>query len=357
MSRTTVAVIFGGMSSEHEVSRMSATTIIKNLSPDRYDVLMVGITKSGGWFLFTGDPSLIPSGEWESHPDNRSALLSPDRNTRGLLVSDGNGSYSLRPVDVVFPALHGKNGEDGSIQGLFQISGIPYVGCNVVSSAVCMDKAITNSLMETAGIRQAHYLWFFADNYQTGADKIKVKIEARLGHPIFVKPANAGSSVGVSKVSCEEELDEAVAKAAREDGKILVEEAITGQEVECAVLGNERPEASTVGEIGASAEFYDYDDKYINGTSQLYIPARLPEATIDEIRRTAARAYRLLGCNGLARADFFVRDSDGAVLLNELNTLPGFTAISMYPKLWETCGVPLPELLDRLIQLAFERRT
>lgn len=354
MSQLTVAVIFGGVSSEHEVSCLSATSILKNLSPERYRVLMVGITKAGDWYLYSGSPDQIAGGGWEQDAGNCPAMLSPSRNTKGLLVDRGRG-YEPCAVDVVFPVLHGKNGEDGTIQGLFQLSGIPFVGCNTLSSAVCMDKAITNSLMETAGIQQAHYLWFFSENYQTGAEKIKVKVENRLGYPVFVKPANAGSSVGVTKVNCEAELDAAVAKAANEDGKILIEEAVVGQEVECAVLGNERPQASTVGEIGASAEFYDYDDKYINGTSKLFIPARLPEGTIEKIRSTACRAYRLLGCTGLARADFFVRESDGAVLLNELNTLPGFTSISMYPKLWEACGVPQPELLDRLISLAFER--
>ena len=356
MSKLTVAVIFGGCSSEHEVSRLSATCILNNLSREKYDVLPVGITKSGRWFLYSGNISDIANGEWEEDLKNRPAFLSPDRGTHGLLVQNGLG-YEIKKIDVVFPALHGKNGEDGTIQGLFQLSGIPYVGCNTLSSAICMDKAVTNSLLETAGIPQAHYLWFFADNYQTGAEKIKVKIAARLGYPVFVKPANAGSSVGVSKVSCEEELDAAVEKAAREDSKILVEEAIVGQEVECAVLGNGSPETTVVGEIAASAEFYDYDDKYKNGTSQLYIPARITEEQSEKIRAHAARAYRLLGCSGLARVDFFVRDDDGAVLLNELNTLPGFTSISMYPKLWEYCGVSCPELLDRLINLAIGRES
>ena len=215
-----------------------------------------------------------------------------------------------------------------------------------------MDKAVTHSLLTAANIEQAHYLWFYADRYRTGADIIKNKITARLDFPVFVKPANAGSSVGISKVHSLDELDAAVEKAAREDSKIVVEEGIVGREVECAVMGNEDPVASTVGEIGASAEFYDYDDKYKNGTSQLFIPARLPEKTIEEIRRIAVRAYRMLGCRGLSRVDFFVREKDGSILLNEINTLPGFTAISMYPKLWAHAGVEGSELLDRLIAYA-----
>lgn len=354
MSKITVAVLFGGCSSEHEVSRMSVTSVLKNLDPEKYNILRVGITKDGRWLLFSGDSADIFGGQWESDPANRPAILSPDRSVGGLLVEAENG-WSVMPVDVIFPVLHGKNGEDGTVQGLFQLCGIPFVGCATLASAVCMDKAITNSLLEAAGIQQAHYLWFFTDSYRTGADKIKLKIEARLGYPVFVKPANAGSSVGISRVNCEAELDAAVEKASREDIKVLVEEMVVGQEVECSVLGLGHPEVSVVGEIGASAEFYDYDDKYVNGTSQLFIPAHIPDETALKIRETAARAYRMLGCSGLARADFFVRKKDGAVLLNEINTMPGFTNISMYPKLWEACGLSYGALLDRLIQLAFER--
>ena len=261
----------------------------------------------------------------------------------------------LKKSDVVFPVLHGKNGEDGTIQGLFELSGIPYVGCGTLASAVCMDKAVTHTLLSAANIEQTHYLWFYADRYLNNPEPaavIRRKIEARLQFPIFVKPANAGSSVGISKVSSMAELDAAVEKAAHEDAKIVVEEGIDGQEVECAVLGDRDAEASPVGEIGASAAFYDYDDKYKSGTSQLFIPARLDDATMEEIRRIAVRAYRLLGCSGLARVDFFVRKQDGKVLLNEINTLPGFTNISMYPKLWNFAGVSFSQLIDRLIALA-----
>ena len=258
-------------------------------------------------------------------------------------------------MDVIFPALHGKNGEDGTIQGLFQLSGIPYVGCDTESSAICMDKAVTHSLLAAADIEQAHYLWFYADRFDVAPDTIKNKIQARLDFPVFVKPANAGSSVGVSKVERFEDLDEAIRIAAREDAKIVVEEGIRGQEVECAVLGNREAQASIVGEIGASAQFYDYDDKYVNGTSQLYIPARIDEAVSDKIREVAVRAYRLLGCSGLARVDFFVTEDDHKVVLNEINTLPGFTSISMYPKLWMAMGLSYGELLDRLIDLAFQK--
>lgn len=352
MNKKKIAVIFGGCSSEHEISLLSATSVLQNLPKDKYEAVCLGITKDGRWYLFNGAVEEIKDGSWERNPLNQPAFISPDRNVRGIVV-DGKIGFDVIKIDCVFPVLHGKNGEDGTIQGLLQISGIPFVGCRALASADCMDKAVTHTLLSVAGINQAKYLWFYTHKYEAGSEKIKLKIDARLGYPIFVKPANAGSSVGVSKVTCEAELDAAVEKAAREDGKIVVEEAIIGQEVECAVLGNEQPEASCIGEIAASAEFYDYEDKYISGTSKLYIPAHLDEAVAEEVRRVAMRAYRMLGCSGLARVDFFVRNGS-EVILNEINTMPGFTSISMYPKLWEASGVSYGELIDRLITLAFE---
>lgn len=352
-AKLSLAVIFGGVSSEHEVSRMSVTSILENLSNERYEVHMVGITKEGRWLLYTGPVEDILSGAWEQGPVTP-AFLSPDPSVHGL-VALRDGKAETIHVDVIFPALHGKNGEDGTIQGLFQLSGIPYVGCDTESSAICMDKAVTHSLLSSADIEQAHYLWFYADRFEAAPDTIKNKIQARLDFPVFVKPSSAGSSVGVSKVERFEDLDQAIRKAAREDKKVVVEEGITGQEVEVAVLGNRDCDASIVGEIGASAQFYDYDDKYINGTSQLYIPARIPQEVSEKIRQTAVRAYRLLGCSGLARVDFFVTAGDNRVILNEINTLPGFTSISMYPKLWMAMGLSYGELLDKLIELALQR--
>lgn len=352
-AKLSLAVIFGGVSSEHEVSRMSVTSILENLSNERYEVHMVGITKEGRWLLYTGPVEDILSGAWEQGPVTP-AFLSPDPSVHGL-VALRDGKAETIHVDVIFPALHGKNGEDGTIQGLFQLSGIPYVGCDTESSAICMDKAVTHSLLSSADIEQAHYLWFYADRFDAAPDTIKNKIQARLDFPVFVKPSNAGSSVGVSKVERFDDLDQAIRKAAREDKKVVVEEGITGQEVEVAVLGNRDCDASLVGEIGASAQFYDYDDKYINGTSQLYIPARIPQEVSEKIRQTAVRAYRLLGCSGLARVDFFVTAGDNRVILNEINTLPGFTSISMYPKLWMAMGLSYGELLDKLIELALQR--
>ena len=347
-----LAVVFGGQSSEHEVSLMSAASILENLDRDKYDIHQLGITKEGRWLLYGGPAEGLSDGRWlrESVP----AFLAPDPTVHGIVALGGGGARVI-PIDCVFPALHGKNGEDGSIQGLFEMSGIPYVGCRVTSSAVCMDKAITHTLLSNTDINQAHYLWFYADRYRANKDVVLNKIQARLDFPVFVKPANAGSSVGVSRAERPEDLPAAIEKAAAEDGKIVVEQGIDGQEVEVAVLGT-RPgaEASCVGEIGASAQFYDYDDKYINGTSQLFIPARLPEDVAEKVRETAVKAYRLLGCTGLARVDFFVTHKERQGVLNEINTLPGFTSISMYPKLWMHGGMSYGGLLDKLIELALE---
>lgn len=348
-----LAVVFGGASSEHEVSLMSATSILQNLSADKYDVTMLGITKDGRWLLFEGDIAQLTDGTWQNADCTTPAVLSPDPTTHGIIVLRETGTEII-PIDCVFPALHGKNGEDGTIQGLFKLSGIPFVGCETLASAVCMDKAVTHTLLSAANIEQAHYLWFYADRFTAEPEKIKNKIVARLRFPVFVKPANAGSSVGVSKVDTPEGLDEAILKAAHEDGKIVVEEGIVGQEVECAVMGNRNADASIVGEIGATATFYDYDDKYINGTSQLYIPARLDPEVAEKVKETAVRAYRWLGCSGLSRVDFFVTEGDHRVILNEINTLPGFTSISMYPKLRMAAGISYAQLLDSLVELAFE---
>lgn len=351
MNQTRVAVVFGGVSSEHEISRLSASSVIRNLSAEKFKLSLIGITKKGEWLLFGGDPALIADGSWENDPSNRACMISPDASRRGITVADG----SFIPVDVIFPVLHGKNGEDGTIQGLFELSRIPYVGCGVLASSVCMDKAVTNLLLEQFGIAQAKFVWCYADDYLENPAPIEQEIAQKLGFPVFVKPANAGSSVGISKVKCAEELRNAMLLAAKEDGKLVIEEGIDGREVECAVLGNSKPIASVPGEILPANEFYDYEAKYYDDNSKLCIPAQLDEATAETLRSTAVRAFRLLGCSGLSRVDFFVRRSDNAVLLNEINTLPGFTSISMYPKLFDAVGIGYGELLERLISLALEK--
>lgn len=346
MNKTQVAVLFGGASSEHEVSLRSACAVMAHLSSEKYDLLRVGITKQGDWYFFEGDNAEIPSGNWIN------GKVQPcDLTRNGLRLENG----TVLAVDVVFPVLHGKNGEDGTVQGLFDLLGLPYVGCGVMASSVCMDKAVTNMLLEQNGIAEAKFVWCYSDDYFEDPAPIAQEIADKLGYPVFVKPANAGSSVGVSKVNTPAELHEAMQIAANEDGRIVIEEAIVGREVECAVLGNRTPIASVVGEVLPAVEFYTYDAKYADENSRTAIPADLPPETVENIRRTAVKAYRLLGCTGLSRVDFFVRNGDGAVLLNEINTLPGFTSISMYPKLFEAFGIPFSELMDRLIDLAKER--
>ena len=347
-----LAVLFGGASSEHEVSRMSVTSILANLNREKYRIIRIGIQKDGGWWLYQGPDEAILNGDWEKDPGNCRCTLSYDPATPGIVTENGQ----LIPVDVAFPVLHGKNGEDGTVQGAFELHGIPYVGCGVLASAVCMDKGVTNTLLQAAGIPEADFIWFYTEDYQETPARYLQECAGKLGFPVFVKPANAGSSVGVSKARSEEELKAAIQTASKEDGKIVVEAAVDGIEVECAVLDNSHPVASCVGEIVPPDGFYGYDSKYLNNTSSLYIPERIHEEAVKKVRERAVQAFRLLGCSGLARVDFFVRRSDGEVLLNELNTLPGFTSISMYPKLFGHDGVPYPELLDRLIQLAVEKR-
>lgn len=351
--KKTIAVVFGGASSEYEISLMSAAFVIRSIPKEKYDVKALGITKDGRWFLYHGPVENIENGSWAADMGNVPAVISPDKGLGGMVAFYPEQTLMIK-LDLVFPVLHGKNGEDGTIQGLFNLSGIPYVGCNTLSSAICMDKAVTHSLLSGANIEQTHYLWFYADRFAVDPERIKTKICARFSFPVFVKPANAGSSVGVSKVSRPEELETAIRKAAAEDIKIIVEEGVVGQEVECAVLGNRDAAASAVGEIGASAEFYDYDDKYRNGTSRTFIPARISPQAAEQVREIALRAYRYLGCAGLARVDFFVT-ADGRVILNEINTIPGFTSISMYPKLWLSTGMSPAELMERLMDSAYSR--
>lgn len=353
MNKKTVVVLFGGASSEHEVSRVSASYVIECIPKDKYEVLTVGITKSGKWLLCSCETDKIASGEWENGKDNKPAFISPDPTIGGLLIAE-NGGYSVKKLDVVFPVLHGKNGEDGTIQGLLDMSCIPYVGCGVSASACCMDKVFTNIILKQDGIDEADFVWFYSYDYKKSSEACVALVEDGLSYPVFVKPANAGSSVGVSKAENRSELIKAIEIAIKEDSKILVEENIVGKEVECAVFGNNEPFCSMPGSIAPSKEFYDYEAKYKSSDSKLFIPADIDNSLYEKVRQTAIRAYRLLGCSGLTRVDFFVT-SDGRILLNELNTLPGFTSISMYPKLMAASGKEGSQLIDELIELAFER--
>lgn len=352
MAKIRVAVIFGGVSSEHEVSLVSATNVIQNLSRDKYEITCIGITKKGRWLYFPGDVAQIASGEWERNPDCAPAILSPDPIHKGFVKLDPDGT-SFQKIDVLFPVLHGKNGEDGTIQGLFDLSGIPYVGCGVLASAACMDKDVTHTILDSNGIRTARHRAILTYELDRLDEKCR-EFAAELGFPLFVKPANAGSSVGINKVSDEKSLADAIKFAFAHDKKVVVEEFIRGKELECAVFGNDAPIASIVGEIVPANEFYDYEAKYILGSTALYIPARIDDKASAKIRETAVKAFKAMGCSGLSRVDFFLEE-DGGVVLNEINTLPGFTSISMYPKLMEATGVPYGSLLDKLISFAYER--
>ncbi len=342
-----VVLLFGGQSSEHEVSCHSAATVARNVDPEKYDLLLVGITKEGRW-LKVGSVEEIESGEWEG--SQTGAALLPDASLKSVLIHDESG-FSLVPVDVVFPVLHGLYGEDGCPQGIAEMAQIPYVGCNVASSAVTMDKAATKAILERLGVPQAPYLAFRREELED-MDAAAVKIESALGLPVFVKPSNAGSSCGVSRAADSAELKRALELAASQDCKVVVEAEVRGRELECALLGGWEVRASGVGEILAAAEFYDYDAKYNNSESKTVIDPELPAGKRDEIRGWAVKIFRALDCSGLSRADFFLENGTNRVIFNEINTIPGFTAISMYPKLWEAAGVPLPRLVDKLIESA-----
>ncbi|MBC8546260.1 D-alanine--D-alanine ligase [Clostridiaceae bacterium NSJ-31] len=355
MKKRSVAILFGGVSSEYEVSLVSAASVIRNTPADRYDVTMVGITRDGRWRRYTGPVELIEQDRWADSSYVQPAFVSPDRGHHGLVVPNESGCEIVR-LDAVFPVLHGKNGEDGTIQGLFELAGIPYVGCGPLSSAVCMDKAVTHTILAEAGIPQARWQTVLTRDFrQENFAALEGRLRGALGYPMFVKPANAGSSVGISKAHGPDELRAALALAFQHDCKAVVEEFIDGSEVESAVLGNDQPVVSVLGEIVPCNEFYDYEAKYQNDATELHIPARIPDETAALIRETAARAYRALGCSGLTRIDFFVKRDGTGIVLNEPNTIPGFTSISMYPKLMAASGVPYSELIDRLFTLAIER--
>ena len=353
MRKLSVCVLFGGMSPEHEVSLRSAESVLNHLNQEKYNVFPVGITKNGDWVLYGGkDYSKLPSGEWLHCEANRRAAISPVRG-QGLLSFEGDCVVRER-IDVAFPVLHGENGEDGAMQGLLQLAGIPYVGSNVVASATCMDKTLMKLVADCAGIRQAAWQLVTAQELAVNAEGVLDAAEARFAYPVFVKPAGTGSSVGVSKVKNREALLTALQNAAKFDRKLLIEEFINGREVEVAVLGNDAPAASICGEIDSGTEFYDYDAKYISDCARLYIPARIDEQTAENVRDTAIRVYQALGCKGLSRVDFFVTYDKNEIVFNEINTIPDLTSVSMYPKLFEASGIPYGELLDDLLALALD---
>ena len=353
MKKLSVCILFGGMSPEHEVSLRSAESVLNNIDKEKYNIFPVGIAKDGDWILFGGkDYSMLPKGTWMDYPDNRRAAISPVRG-QGLLCFEGDCVVRER-IDVVFPVLHGENGEDGAMQGLLKLAGIPYVGPHVASSAVAMDKTLTKLVVDHAGVPQAAWHLVRRGDLHNSEEKILAQLEQRFAYPMFVKPAGTGSSVGVSKAADREALEKALNDAAAFDEKVLVEEFIHGREIEVAVMGNENPVASICGEIDSGADFYDYDAKYVTDTSTAYIPARIPEDVQETVREAAVKVYSAIGCQGLSRVDFFVTYEDDRVVFNEINTLPGFTSISMYPKLFAASGIAYTQLIDELLRLAQE---
>lgn len=353
MNRIKVAVLFGGQSSEHDVSCISAATVIKNIDREKYDVTMVGITVDGRW-IKTESVEDIESGKWRDGATTM--ILSPDRTHKGFLAVN-ECSAEVVGVDVVFPVLHGLYGEDGTIQGILELAGIPYVGCGVLASAVSMDKLFTKIIVDgLKDIRQAKYE---AVRRSELADikKVVERIEKNIPYPVFIKPSNAGSSKGVSKASNRDELIKGLGEASRHDEKILVEETITGRELECAVLRDSESKASGVGEILAASDaaFYDFDAKYNNAESKTVIDPQLPCNKAEEIREKAVRIFNAVDGFSLSRVDFFLEKDTNEVVFNEINTMPGFTAISMYPMLWENKGISKKELVDILIEGAFTR--
>ena len=353
MNKLNVCILFGGISPEHEVSLRSAESVLNNLDAEKYHIFPVGITKQGQWILYGGtDYSKLPKGTWLEDADNLPATISPVRG-QGLLIFRENG-VSYEKLDVVFPVLHGENGEDGAMQGLLQMAGIPYVGPHIAASAVSMDKTLTKLVVDNAKVPQA--AWHLVRNSELASkmDSVLDSIETSFAYPVFVKPAGTGSSVGVSKAENREQLKRALLLGGEYDEKILVEEFIDGKEIEVAVMGNGSPVASICGEIDSGAEFYDYNAKYVTDTSVAYIPARISEEVAEQVRDYAVKVYSAIGCQGLSRVDFFVTHGDERVVFNEINTLPGFTSISMYPKLFAASGIPYGQLLDKLLQLALE---
>ncbi|BCJ88575.1 D-alanine--D-alanine ligase [Effusibacillus dendaii] len=346
-----VGVIFGGQSGEHEVSIHSARSVMENLNSEKYDILPIGISKQGVWHV--GLSSFEELGA--EIPDSlRKRIL-----VGSTAVPSENGNFlpdsSLRSVDVIIPVLHGPHGEDGTVQGLFELLDVAYVGAGVLASAVGMDKAMMKSAFAHAGLPQCKYKVYLRHHWEQNSESILSDIERELGFPCFVKPANLGSSVGISKAKDRESLILAMREAARYDRKIVVEEAVNAREIEVAVLGNDEPRASVAGEIVPKADFYDYNAKYVNGTSELIIPAELTDQKMSEVRKLALQAYRAIDGSGLSRVDFFLERETGRLLVNEINTFPGFTVYSMYPKLWEATGLSYENLLDELIGLALER--
>ncbi|HET6373051.1 MAG TPA: D-alanine--D-alanine ligase family protein [Candidatus Polarisedimenticolia bacterium] len=351
MRRLRLGLVFGGRSVEHEVSLVSARAVLSHLDRNRYEVVPIGVARDGRWLTSSDTRALLDSGLGRSAGTR--ATLTADPSVGGLVpIDDGGGTVAL---DVVFPLVHGAGGEDGTLQGLLDLAGLPYVGSGVLGSSLGMDKAAMKTMFTAAGLPSCRHLVVAKSRLGRDIAAITKDVGNEIGYPCFTKPSNGGSSVGVTKVKNAGALPAALAEAACYDRKVIVEEAVEGQEVECAVLGNDEPAASIVGEIVPCHEFYDYSAKYLEEGTELVVPARLTNAQSERVRSLSLEAFKVLDCAGMARVDFFVRRSDGEVLINEVNTIPGFTPISMYPRLWEASGIGFGALVDRLVTLALER--
>ncbi|MEW6369151.1 MAG: D-alanine--D-alanine ligase family protein [Acidobacteriota bacterium] len=349
VNRLTVGLVCGGRSGEHEVSLVSGASVYRALDPRRYRVIPIVISHEGRWHLVQ-PPS--ETGPFLLRPTDPEVLLAAG--PRPVLRVRRRGRYVTHAVDLFFPVLHGPYGEDGTIQGLFEMCGAAYVGAGVLGSAIGMDKLVMKAMFEKAQLSVAPYVGFTTEEWRRDRIRIEERILRELGLPCFIKPANSGSSVGITKVKEVDDLASAITEAFRFDRKVVAEKAVVGKEIECSVLGNARPEASLPGEVIPSREFYDYQDKYLGGQTRFVLPAGVSAELTEAIRRAAIAAYRAADCSGMARVDFFL-GADGVLYVNEINTIPGFTNISMYPKMWQTSGVPYARLLDRLIRLAVAR--
>ncbi|MFZ5595612.1 MAG: D-alanine--D-alanine ligase [Bacillota bacterium] len=358
MTKKNVYVLFGGKSGEHEVSLKSASSVIKALDRNKYNVIPIAISHQGRWIMGV-EPEQVLAGDVELDKMTRETVFLPADPGMGRLVvlEGGRASGSGGKIDVVIPVLHGTYGEDGTVQGLLELANVPYVGAGVLGSALGMDKVMMKTVLAYHGIPQPGFMSCLRSDLERDPEKTAEEIERELGLPCFIKPANLGSSVGISKARNRKELLEGLKMAAAFDRKMIVEEAVEAREVEVSVLGNDHPSASLPGEIVPLKDFYDYESKYVDGMSELKIPADLPEDTVKLLQETAVKVFRALDCSGMARVDFFLLKKDGTVMVNEINTIPGFTHLSMYPKLWEVTGISYPDLLDRLINLAIERHS
>jgi len=356
-TRLKIAVLFGGRSGEHEVSLVSAQSVLSVLDPGKYEVLQVGITHEGAWLTGDNVLDLLEKGETKGLIP---CTLLPDPSKPGLyalrITDHGSVLEKLTDIDVIFPVLHGTFGEDGTLQGLLEMADLAYVGAGVTGSAVGMDKGIFKDVMRTNGIPTIESVIVLRNEIEKNMKSVIRKAEAVAAYPLFVKPANLGSSVGITKCRSRADLSEGLLEAAAYDRRVLVERGVNAREIEVSVLGNDEPQASFPGEVLPSREFYSYESKYEDGTSGLLIPAPLPTKTAEKIRQMAVASYKAIDCAGMARVDFFIDKVTEEIFLSEVNTIPGFTSISMYPKLWEATGLPYAKLVDRLIELALERK-